>query len=267
MNLKSILVLAFFPIYVILCWKNYVCGIKNLCPESETQEAIQSKYPIQFYKNSDSYFLGDFDQYADSLIDASKSNNIDLVGYYTPEEVNSSSFENLGIARAQIFKELLINRGLDSNRVQIFGLLKNVKFQDTLAVMHTMDVSASIDMNSSDVQLVTHHGITEIYLPTNFTNEIKSESLNNYLSSLVSVSKDSKIDLIGHADNVGDENDNKSLSLLRANTVKDQLIKFGMPVKNIACEGRGSSSPKINNSTEENRLLNRRVEVKVQKLN
>jgi OOP family OmpA-OmpF porin len=264
MNLKSILVLAFFPIYVILCWKYYLCNIKNFCPESETQEAIQSIYPIQFYKNSDSYLLGDFDQYADSLIGISKSNNIDLVGYYTPEEVNSSSFENLGIARAHIFKELLINRGLDSNRVQIFGLLKNVRFQDTMAVMHTTDVSTIIDMTSSDVQLVSHHGITEIYFPSNSTNEIKSEALNNYLSSLVSGSKDSKIDLIGHTDNVGDEDANKSLSLLRVNTVKDQLIKFGMPATNIACEGRGSSSPKVNNSTEENRALNRRVEVKVQ---
>ena len=130
--------------------------------------------------------------------------------------------------------------------------------------MHTTDVSASIDMTSSNVQLVSHHGITEIYLPTNFTNEINSEALNNYLSSLVSGSKDSKIYLIGHTDNLGDEDANKSLSLLQANTVKDQLIKFGMPATNIACEGRGSSSPKVNNSTEENRALNRRVEVKVQ---
>jgi OOP family OmpA-OmpF porin len=264
MNLKSILVLAFFIIYVILCWKNYVCGIKNLCPESETQKAILPVNPIQFYKNSDRYVLGDFDHYADSLININKFNKIDLVGYYAPEEVNSTSYENLGIARAQIFKELLINRGLDSNRVQIFGLLKNVKFQDTLALMHTTDVSASIDMTSSNVQLVSHHGITEIYLPTNFTNEINSEALNNYLSSLVSGSKDSKIYLIGHTDNLGDEDANKSLSLLQANTVKDQLIKFGMPATNIACEGRGSSSPKVNNSTEENRALNRRVEVKVQ---
>jgi outer membrane protein OmpA-like peptidoglycan-associated protein len=119
-------------------------------------------------------------------------------------------------------------------------------------------------MTSSNVQLVSHHGITEIYLPTNFTNEINSEALNNYLSSLVSGSKDSKIYLIGHTDNLGDEDANKSLSLLQANTVKDQLIKFGMPATNIACEGRGSSSPKVNNSTEENRALNRRVEVKVQ---
>jgi outer membrane protein OmpA-like peptidoglycan-associated protein len=74
----------------------------------------------------------------------------------------------------------------------------------------------------------------------------------------------SKIYLIGHTDNLGDEDANKSLSLLQANTVKDQLIKFGMPATNIACEGRGSSSPKVNNSTEENRALNRRVEVKVQ---
>lgn len=264
MNLKSILVLAFFIIYVILCWKNYVCGIKNLCPESETQDAILPGNPIQFYKNSDSYVLGDFDHYADSLSNIAKFNKIDLVGYYAPEEVNSTFYENLGIARAQIFKELLINRGLDSNQVQIFGLLKNAKFQDTLSVMHATDVSASIDMTSPDIQLVSHHGITEIYFPSNSTNEIKSEALSNYLSSLVSVSKDSKIYVIGHTDNLGDEDANKSLSLLRANTVKDQLIKFGMPATNIACEGRGSSSPKVNNSTEENRALNRRVEVKIQ---
>jgi OOP family OmpA-OmpF porin len=264
MNLKSILVLAFFIIYVILCWKYYVCNIKNLCPESETPEVAQSRYPIQFYKNSDSYVLGDFDQYADSLIGASKSNNIDLVGYYTPEEVNSSSFENLGIARAQLLKELLINRGLDSNRVQVFGLVQNIIFQDSLALAHSTDISANLDLSVKDVQLVSHHGMTEIYFPSNSEEEITNDALTKFLSSLVSSAKDSKVSLIGHTDNVGSEEANKALSLKRTYSVRNQLIKLGMPTTNILCEGRGSSSPKVNNSTAENRALNRRVEVKVQ---
>jgi outer membrane protein OmpA-like peptidoglycan-associated protein len=264
MNLKSILLLAFFPVYCLLCWKYYVCNIKNLCPESETQEVARTNHPIQFYKNTNAYILGNFDNYADSLIGVSQSKKIDLVGYYTAAEINSTSYENLGMARAHLLKELLVNRGLDSNRVQLFGELQDMKFQDSLSVAHTWETSADIDLTSKDVQLVSHHGVTEIYFPSNSKEEITSEALSKYLSSLVTSAKDSKVRLIGHTDNIGSEEANKALSLKRTYTVRNQLIKLGMPTSNILCEGRGSSSPKVNNSTPENRALNRRVEVKVQ---
>jgi len=264
MNLKSIAISLFFIIYGALSWKYYVCNIKNLCPESDIQHDVEPRYPIQFYKNSDTYLLGDFDTYADSIIGMSAENKIDIVGYFTSNEVNSTSFENLGTARAHLIKDLLINRGLDSNRVQVFGSQQVVNFQDSMAVLHMTDVSASLDMNSKDVQMVSHYGITEIYFPSNSKNEIKNEALDKYLSSLVSSAKENKIRLIGHTDNVGDEETNRALSLAHAYTIRNQLIKLGMPMTNIICEGKGSSQPKVNNSNSENRALNRRLEINVQ---
>lgn len=264
MNLKSILVLLFVPIYGLLCWKYYVCGIKNLCPDEMETAEIANSEPIRFYKNSSTYQLGHFDAFADSMYILSQTKNLELVGYYSSEEENTSEFENLGLARANVLKELLVNRGVDSNKLSIYGELKPLSFKDSLAASTMIDIATEMDMNSQDVQLVTHHGMTEIYFPSNSKSEVKSAALDEFLTNLVQTSKDKKIRLVGHTDNVGGEDANRLLSLNRTKTVRDQLIKLGMPISNIECEGKGSSSPKVNNSTEENRALNRRVEVVVQ---
>ena len=264
MNLKSILVLILVLVYGALCWKYYVCNIKNLCPDEMKTMEITHAEPIRFYKNSVNYSLGNFETYADSIYKLSQTKNLEVVGYYSGEEENSSEYENLGLARANVLRELFIHRGLDSNKLIVFSELRLLSFTDSLASAAKIDTAAEMDMNSKDIQVVTHHGISEIYFPTNSKTEIKSAALDEYLKSVVQTSKDKKIRLVGHTDNIGEEEANKLLSLNRTKTVRDQLIKLGMPLNSIECEGKGSSSPKVNNSTEENRALNRRVELIVQ---
>lgn len=264
MNLKSILVLLLVLIYGLICWKYYVCGIKNLCPDEMETAKIVSTEPIRFYQNSSNYELGYFETYADSMYILSQTKSLELVGHYSREEENTSEFENLGLARANVLKELLINRGVDSNKLSVYSELQTLNFKDSLATSTKVDIAAEMDMNSKDVQLVTHHGMTEIYFPSNSKTEVKSATLDEFLINLVQTSKDKKIRLVGHTDNIGGEDANRLLSLNRTKTVRDQLIKLGMPPANIECDGKGSSSPKVNNSTDANRALNRRVEVIVQ---
>lgn len=67
----------------------------------------------------------------------------------------------------------------------------------------------------------------------------------------------------GHTDSVGSDADNLDLSLRRAQAVRDYLIQNGVAAERITFRGYGESLPKVSNDTEENRALNRRVEIEI----
>jgi adhesin transport system outer membrane protein len=71
--------------------------------------------------------------------------------------------------------------------------------------------------------------------------------------------------IIGHTDNVGSEQSNQQLSLRRAKSLNNYLIKHNIDSKRLTYEGRGESDPKVNNDTPENRYTNRRVEIELTK--
>jgi outer membrane protein OmpA-like peptidoglycan-associated protein len=72
------------------------------------------------------------------------------------------------------------------------------------------------------------------------------------------------IELAGHTDNVGNESANQRLSKLRAVAVGNYLItKGGIAEKRIVANGYGSKEPIADNFTEEGRIKNRRVELRV----
>ena len=67
--------------------------------------------------------------------------------------------------------------------------------------------------------------------------------------------------IVGHTDNIGDLEYNSELSLRRARSVKEYLLQEGISEARLKIEGRGSTAPIQPNDTEENRALNRRIEV------
>lgn len=73
------------------------------------------------------------------------------------------------------------------------------------------------------------------------------------------------IDISGHTDNTGNEEQNKMLSELRAKSVADYLILKGIDRFRIRYEGYGSSKPLATNATDEGKRLNRRVEFTINK--
>ena len=68
-----------------------------------------------------------------------------------------------------------------------------------------------------------------------------------------------KLKIIGHTDNVGDIHYNITLSKKRAERVKEIFIEEGFKENNIQTVGRGPSQPLVENNSEENRAINRRV--------
>ncbi|TXK26764.1 OmpA family protein [Pontibacter qinzhouensis] len=65
----------------------------------------------------------------------------------------------------------------------------------------------------------------------------------------------------GHADNVGEYVYNWHLSKARADAVKAYLVANGADATRIAATEYGDTTPKVPNSTDENRQINRRVEI------
>src|SRR5574344_108968 len=67
----------------------------------------------------------------------------------------------------------------------------------------------------------------------------------------------------GHTAKVNDNTDDIELSILRAKKIINLLVTEGIPVEKMICKGSGSSKPIADNSTEEGRKKNRRVEITI----
>lgn len=71
-----------------------------------------------------------------------------------------------------------------------------------------------------------------------------------------------QVKLVGHTDSAGDKAYNKSLSLKRAEAVKNYLaVHFSIAPARIEVEGMGEDQPIASNESQEGRAQNRRVEV------
>lgn len=267
MNVKSIFILILLAFCWLISWKHYTCSIKGFCGDidNRARSAATSTAPIQFYLNTDSPLLTNFEPYRDSLCKMSKSSFIEIIGYYYENETNSTPFENLGFARADKLASIL-NVCKDSmSKLFMKSVLRSGKADSDLLVASEVLIS-QIPMglaDSKEIQIITTNEVSEIYFPSGSNKELKSDKLYQFLADISMKSGDRRILLTGHTDNVGDESTNVRLSLERCNSIKAILIEMGAIEENIICEGKGSSSPKIDNSTAENRSINRRVELKL----
>lgn len=70
-----------------------------------------------------------------------------------------------------------------------------------------------------------------------------------------------RVSVVGHTCDIGPEAYNQRLSNRRAEAVRRELEGLGVDPEAIVTEGRGESDPLVPNTSEENRELNRRVDV------
>jgi hypothetical protein len=70
-----------------------------------------------------------------------------------------------------------------------------------------------------------------------------------------------RVTATGHTDKSGPENYNMALSLRRANTVKDSLVRNGVPASAISVIGKGESQPLVQTADGVREPQNRRVEI------
>lgn len=91
---------------------------------------------------------------------------------------------------------------------------------------------------------------------------IKPESMGeiNRIVTLMTENPSLKFFVEGHTDNTGNAASNQTLSENRSKAIVDKLVEMGIAPDRLSSSGKGQNSPIADNSTDEGRAKNRRVE-------
>jgi outer membrane protein OmpA-like peptidoglycan-associated protein len=147
----------------------------------------------------------------------------------------------------------LFNFGGTANDVEHFGLY----------ILEMESMKQEVDANEM-FEAINKEGFIALYL--NFEtgkSDIKPESqpILDQIVEMLKQNPDLKISIEGHTDNVGSDKSNKALSENRAKSVMNALVSAGIEKSRLSSKGWGATKPIADNSTEDGRFKNRRVEI------
>lgn len=89
----------------------------------------------------------------------------------------------------------------------------------------------------------------------------ESQKIIEQIVAMLKSNPNLKISIEGHTDNVGTPALNQTLSDTRANSVMKALILNGIDKSRLSAKGWGQTKPITDNTTNENKAKNRRVEI------
>ncbi len=200
---------------------------------------------------------------------------LQIKGYYGAFEKNVSLFSNLGLARANAIKGYFIANGFNKKQLAIsseetsdidegMSLINGAAtysfFVEEEAILQKKLEALNLfkeQLQKEPLTLYFETGNSQINLSQEERAEIKK--IGEYLTTI----DNSKLLIIGHSDNTGKSDMNKTLSLKRAEFVKSHFIKNGFVASAIETVGEGADMPIDTNETEEGRAKNRRVTVTI----
>jgi hypothetical protein len=252
MNAKAFLVILLFLFWSLGSGWYYVSEVKKVYPIDKS--LVETKPAILFGLNDAKPIISEkYVEFKQGLLSrVGDFNKLKITGLYSADEINSTSFENLGIARAIAIQNMLEEVGQE--RVTIAA-----EQIDVLSNVLTVDGVSFRVFVCNEIYEETEFGAV-IYDVDSLDGGLNI-SLNNYLKFLSKEENNRRIDLTGHTDDIGDEGENYRLALKKANIIREALIEKGMLPENINANSKGQSEPVADNSTEEGRSQNRRIEV------
>lgn len=301
----------------------HVCKIKQLCAD-DPQPSIPSSDLATTPPGADGYTIADGNFFRlnlpgnfsfaksdananlnslggslDSLITYLKTNpgrTMEITGYYSPRETNSTSFANLGLARAEGIKQYLIQQGVPASSLTTKGVERDIAFTTagdslrggldfafagtepeptataSVSTATTSPTPITLTESTTEADLAASEKYKsvfepiDLYFPLGEANYIKTPETKKFFEEAIrylAEHKDKKLKLTGHTDNSGSDRVNMQLSRDRANDVKVKLRKAGIDSDQIVVDAKGETSPKADNSTLSGRKANRRVTVVV----
>jgi len=175
-------------------------------------------------------------------------------GIYQSTFVSTDGYYEIDVPMGKTFQILAQKPGYQSNRKTLNFKKSDIYFKEfhiDLA-LKPLEEGTTIDLNT-----IYFKKSTAVILPESF------EELA-YLGEILTQNESLVISIEGHTDNQGGKNSLQKLSQERAEIIKKHLITEGGVSKNrIIAEGFGSIRPLNDNSSEKLRQQNRRVEIKV----
>jgi len=124
-----------------------------------------------------------------------------------------------------------------------------------------------VEISLEKLKTGTNVVLKNIFFNTN-EYELLASSMTelNILAELLKNNPGIHIEIQGHTDNVGNEEANKKLSLMRAKAVYDYLLSQKISPDRLSYKGFGETLPVAPNDTEHNRKLNRRTSFEITRI-
>ncbi|MGO4773064.1 OmpA family protein [Flavobacterium sp. W22_SRS_FK3] len=197
---------------------------------------------------------------------------VTITGYATSDETNTTTFENLGLARANDVKNYFVLKGLAASQFDTKGEITDKWKMDSDTLLGPAEYKfEALDTNSAtDEWSILKAKINGDPLILYFNTNKSSESLNaeekQKVADLVKYTKnikDAAVLVVGHTDNVGNSDANIVLGQKRAEFSKNYLSKNGIDSARIETQSKGQDEPIADNTTSEGKASNRRTVITI----
>ncbi|MDF1696942.1 MAG: OmpA family protein [Saprospiraceae bacterium] len=278
MRLIPIIILAIlwllFGIYFVKPCFETACGCttttatsavdnsKKDAPATLTPSATKVSGPLLFNWDKAAAVTDDgWDARRKAILDGLKDDEVlEIIGNYRADEVNNTSFENLGLARATEVANLF-KPPLTDDRIQLKGQLVKEESADRTSSFKSIEFNEL--KNSKAIKEIDDK--TLIYFPFNSVNKLSNTEIESYLNDVAErvIKTGERVRLTGHTDNIDSEAFNKTLGMRRANIVKDYLVSKGVSPSKIIASSQGETKPIATNNTSDGRAKNRRTELEI----
>lgn len=234
---------------------------------------------IKFLKNSFAVVLPVSDSVSigienlKTFLIANPKQKITITGYATSDETNSTTFENLGLARANDIKKYFISKGLTGSQFDTKGEVidkwktssdtllgpAEYKFEALEAAPAVTDEWIVLKDKINGDPLILHFNTNKSSDKLTDIEKQKVADLVKYMEHV----KDAVILAVGHSDNVGNRDSNIALGQKRAEFSKNYLSKKGIEGSRITTDSKGPDEPIGENTTAEGKANNRRTVITI----
>jgi outer membrane protein OmpA-like peptidoglycan-associated protein len=236
---NKLLVLLLFTGWSFLCWRIYVCRIKQVCPAKVALLAADSATPTP-------------------AIDGTST---------TETPALNASVEETKTTTDQVATEVTENLK-DAAQAKPKPSTKPATKNTEISTSAIEGSSTTTGGGSAEDHVTIEETPNEaiIHFPFNSTRKIDNQEMNAYLTKLAARVKASSetVLITGHTDGIGDAQANTKLALVRANSIRDILIKKGVSSKLITTRSFGERKPVASDDTPQGRYRNRRAVLTVQ---
>ena len=281
-----------WAIFTVFARWYFVCEIRNHCGQVEMPPPREMTLKLT---DGDSTILEGYEQFEfDSAsiepimtennrefiaavaqyLNNNPDKNVTLTGRFLESEKDAATgiFENLGIARAAIVEELLIQHGVDHERVTIdYEMVSGDKLSEPISfnlyIPESPDEFAKLqfrfeDMTFSDANFEFGSAV--------FQPGLQFITYADSVNTVLTENEDLSLLIIGHTDSVGTDEFNLKLGADRAVAAMEYFNELGISQDRIQTESKGKIEPVAPNSNpdgsdnEEGRQKNRRVNFIIQ---
>jgi outer membrane protein OmpA-like peptidoglycan-associated protein/Tfp pilus assembly protein PilF len=184
--------------------------------------------------------------------------NFSLIDVTTGEEIMKSSSEKNG--------EYLVCLPANRNYAFMASSPTYLFFSEHFNLKETHSATQPLEMNIylNPISVGQTMVMRNVFFET-ASWSLKDESIAELgkLLDLLKQNSTMRIEVGGHTDSVGSDDENITLSEKRAKAVADDLLQKGIASERITWKGYGETKPINSNTTDEGRAKNRRTEIKI----